>query len=145
MTFTNLNASDLNGTLYWVKQPQASSSSYPGGFNFAEGIQAVGSIYSLTNGVPLLNLPAGGVSVLQFGNPVQSFTNHFTLGGDNKVVSTDGLKVTITTSTGLFKGTATSLGDGSTVPVTGILLQKQNAAYGYFLKNGQSGAVYFGQ
>ena len=145
MTFTNLNASDLNGTLYWVKQPQASSSSYPGGFNFAEGIPAIGSVYSLTNGVPLLNLPAGGLSVLQLGNPVQSFTNHFTLGGDNKVVSIDGLKVTITTSTGLFKGTATSLGDGSTVPVTGILLQKQNAAYGYFLKNGQSGAVYLGQ
>jgi len=82
---------------------------------------------------------------LQLGNPVQSFTNHFTLGANNKISSADGLKVTITTSTGLFKGTAVSLGDGSTVPISGILLQKQNAAFGFFLKNGQSGGVYLGQ
>lgn len=145
MTFTNLNDSDMNGTLYWIKQPQAGSSSYPGGFNFAEGVRAIGSLYSFTNGTPLLNLPAGGVSILQLGNPVQSFTNHFTLGTDNKVTSADGLKVTITTSSGLFKGTSVSLGDGSVVPVTGVLLQKQNVAYGFFLKNGESGAVYLGQ
>gem|GEM_PF-426707 len=143
MTFTNLNDSDLNGTVYWVK-PAASSGSYPGGFNFTQGIHAIGSIYSFTNGVPLLNLPAGGASVLQLGNPVQSFTNHFTLGTDNKITSSDGLKVTVTTSTGLFKGTAVSLGDGTSVPITGVLLQKQNGAYGYFLKDGQSGALYLG-
>jgi sugar lactone lactonase YvrE len=145
MTFANLSDSDLSGTLYWIKPPQPSSSAYPGGFSFPAGIRAVGSIYSFRNGVPLLNLPAGGVSVLQLGNPVQSFTNHFTLGSDNKIISADGLQVTITTSTGLFKGTATSLGDGTTVPITGILLQKQNAAFGYFLNNSQSGGVYLGQ
>ena len=145
MTFTNLNNSDLSGVLYWVKQPQASSSVYPAGFNFPEGIQAVGSVYSFTNGVPLLNLPGGGISVLQMGNPVQNSTNHFTLGNDNKITSADGLKVTITTSSGLFKGTATSPGDGASVPITGVLLQKQNTAYGFFLKGGQSGGVYLGQ
>jgi len=145
MTFANLSDSDLSGTLYWIKPPQAASSVYPGGFNFPAGIRAVGSIYSFTNGVPVLNLPSGGVSVLQFGNPVQSFTNHFTLGSDNKITSADGLNVTITTSSGVFKGTAVSLGDGTTVPITGVLLQKQNAAFGYFLNNGQSGGVYLGQ
>jgi hypothetical protein len=144
MTFTNMNDSNLSGVLYWVKAAQ-SSSSYPGGFNFPEGIRAVGSVYAFTNGVPLLNLPAGGVSVLQLGNPTQSFTNHFILGSDNKITSVDGLNVTITTATGLFKGTAVSLGDGTIVPITGVLLQKQNAGYGYFLQNGQSGAFYFGQ
>jgi sugar lactone lactonase YvrE len=144
MTFANLNDSDLSGVLYWVKQPQGSGI-YPGGFNFPEGIRAVGSVYSFTNGLPLLNLAAGGVSVLQLGNPVQNSTNHFTLGNDNKITSADGLKVTITTSSGLFKGTAISPGDGSSVPVTGVLLQKQNAAYGFFLKNGQSGGVSLGQ
>jgi hypothetical protein len=144
MSFTNMSDSDLSGTLYWVKAAQ-SSTSYPGGFNFPAGIRAVGSIYKFTNGVPLLNLPADGVSVLQLGNPVQSFTNHFTLGSNNKITSADGLTVTITTASGLFKGTAVSLGDGTTVPITGVLLQKQNAAYGYFLNNGQSGAVSLGQ
>jgi len=145
MTFANLNESDLSGTVYWTKPPRASSAVYPGGFNFPAGIHAVGSIYSFTGGVPLLNLPAGGVSVLQLGNPVQSFTNHFTLGSDNKIISADGLKVTITTASGLFKGTAISLGDGTSVPIAGVLLPKQNAAFGYFLSNGQSGGVYLGQ
>jgi hypothetical protein len=145
MTFTNLNDSDLSGQLYWVKGPQTKAISYPGGFNFSEAIRAVGSIYSFTNGTPLLNLPAGGVSVLQLGNPVESFTNNFTLGNDNTITSPNGLSVTITTSTGLFKGTAVSLGDGSIVPITGVLLQKQNAAFGYFLRNSQSGGVYLGQ
>ena len=145
MAFANLSESDLNGTLYWIKPPQPSSSVYPGGFNFPAGIHAVGSIYSFTNGAPLLNLPTGGVSVLQLGNPVQSFTNHFTLGSDNKIISADGLAVTITTANGLFKGTATSLGDGTSVPISGVLLPKQNAAFGYFLNNGQSGGVFLGQ
>ena len=83
--------------------------------------------------------------MLQLGNPIQSFTNNFTLGNDNKITSANGLTVTITTTTGLFKGTAVSLGDGTVVPISGVLLQKQNAAFGYFLKNGQSGAVYLGQ
>jgi hypothetical protein len=140
MTFADLDNSDLSGELFWLAAPQASPG-YPAGFNFSEGIQAVGSIYSFTNGVPLLNLPAGGADVLQLGNPVQSYTNTFTLGTDNKITSADGLSATITTASGLFKGTATSLGNGTAVPINGILLQKQNAAYGYFLNNGQSGAV----
>jgi hypothetical protein len=145
MTFTNLNDSDLSGQVYWLKGPQTKATSYAGGFNFPGGIRAVGSVYSFTNGTPLLNLPAGGVSVLQLANPVQSFTNNFTLGNDNIVTSANGLAVTITTSTGLFKGTAVSLGDGTTVPITGVLLQKQNAAFGNFLRNGQTGGVYLGQ
>ena len=143
MTFTNLANSDLSGVLNWVAGPNASPG-YPAGFNFAGGIEAVGSIYSFTNGVPLLNLPAGGISVLQLGNPLQNYTNNFTLGADNKITSPNGLTMTITTSSGLFKGTATSLGNGTVVPINGVLLQKQNAAYGYFLNNGQSGAVSVG-
>ncbi|HWC60055.1 MAG TPA: hypothetical protein VHC44_10215, partial [Verrucomicrobiae bacterium] len=143
MTFTNLAHSDFNGLLYWLAAPNASPG-YPAGFNFNEGIDAVGSIYSFTNGVPLLNVPTGGISVLQLGNPVQSSTNHFTLGTDNKVTSADGLTMTVTTSSGLFKGTAPSPVDGATVPINGVLLQKQNAAYGSFLNSGQSGAVSVG-
>jgi hypothetical protein len=140
MTFANLDNSDLSGEIFWLAAPQASPG-YPSGFNFNEGIQAVGSIYSFTNGMPLLNLPTGGVDVLQLGNPVQNYTNTFTLGSDNKITSADGLNLVITTTSGLFKGTANSLGNGTSVPINGILLQKQNAAYGYFLNNGQSGAV----
>ncbi len=142
---TNLVNTDMSGQLYWFRLPQSGGKvMYPNGFNFPEGIAAVGSVISFTSGVPLLNLPSGGVAVLQLGNPVQSFTNNFTLGANNKVTSPDGLSVTITTTSGLFKGTAKSLGNGTSVPINGVLLQKQNSAYGTFLSNGQSGSVYLG-
>jgi sugar lactone lactonase YvrE len=138
---TNQSDSDLTGLLNWIKLPQ--SGGYPAGFAFTDGITPVGSIYTFTNGVPLLNLPSGGVTILQQGNPVQNSTNNLTLGTDNKLISANGLKAAIATSSGLFKGTAT-LGNGSSVPINGVLLQKQNAAYGFFLSNGQSGSVYLG-
>lgn len=144
MTFTNLAQTDLNGTLYWCRLPQAGAAMYPGGFTLTN-IDAVGSLYSFTNGAALLNLPAGGVAILQHGNPVQSFTNNFTLGSNNKATSTNGLSLTITTKTGLFKGTARDPQSGSSISVNGVLLQKQNGAYGAFLQGGQSGAVYLGQ
>jgi hypothetical protein len=144
MTFEDESDSDLDGLLNWFRLPQATAKLYPAGFNFADGIQAVGSALSLTNGVPLLNLPSGGLAILQQGNPVQSFTNHFTLSTVNKVTSTDGLSVTITTASGLFKGNAHNPGDGSSIPINGVILQKQNTAYGTFLGTDQSGAVYLG-
>ena len=145
MTFvTNQINADVTGTLNWFRLPQPAAAAYPAGFNFPGGISAVGSVYSFTNGTPLLNLPSGGVSILQLGNPLQSFTNNFTLGTDNKITSANGLSATIATSSGLFKGTAISLGNGTSVPITGVLLPKQNSGYGFFLSNGQSGSVYLG-
>ncbi len=144
LRFTNLANSDISGSLNWMRQPQSTSKLYPGGFNFPGGVQAFGSVYSFTNGIPLLNLPAGGVSILQQGNLPESFTNHFTLGSNNKIVSADGLSVTITTKTGLFKGTARDPNNGKSVSINGVLLQKQNSAYGTFLGTSQSGPVYLG-
>jgi hypothetical protein len=140
---TNDSNSDLGGLINWIRQPGGKI--YPDGFNFTNGIQAIGSLYSFTNGVPLLNLPAGGAVVLQEGNLPQSFTNHFNLSAANKATSTDGLKLTITTKTGLFKGTASDPNGGGSVPINGVLLQKQNAGFGTFLDASQSGAVYLGQ
>jgi len=145
MTFvTNQPNADVSGTLYWFRHAQPTAKVYPAGFDFPEGISAVGSLFAVTNGTPLLNLPSGGVSVLQLGNPLQSYTNNFTLGADNKITSANGLKATITTASGLFKGTAISLGNGTSVPINGVLLPKQNSGFGFFLSNGQSGAVYLG-
>jgi hypothetical protein len=143
LTFTNESNSDLGGLLYWVKQPQAGRL-YQNGFVFPDGIEAVGCRYAFTNGAPLLNLPAGGVAILQQGNLSQSFTNNFVLGANNKVTSTNGLSMTITTKSGLFKGTAQNPAGGDAVRISGILLPKQNAGYGFFLGTNQSGAVYFG-
>ncbi|HXT12950.1 MAG TPA: Ig-like domain-containing protein [Candidatus Angelobacter sp.] len=145
MTFvSNDPESDLSGSLTWLRLAQSGKSIYPAGFSLTN-LQAVGSLYSFTSGVPLLNLPVGGVAVLQQGNPVQSFTNNFTLGNDNKVTSSDGLNVKITTKSGLFKGTARDPNTGNPVTINGVLLPKQNGAFGTFIQNGQSGGVYLGQ
>lgn len=142
MTFTNEPATDLNGTVYWLRLPQAAGNLYPNGFAFPNGIQAIGSLYSFTNGVPLLNLPSGGSMILQQGGLAQSFTNAFTLGSNNQIV---GVNVKITTKSGVFQGTAVDPNSGASIPVSGVLLQKQNGGYGFFLGNAQSGAVYLGQ
>ena len=145
LTFTtNLANTDISGSLNWMVQPQQKAKLYPGGFSFPNTIQVLGSVYSFTNGLPLLNLPAGGASILQQGNLPESFTNHFTLGSNNKTASSDGLSVTITTKTGLFKGTARDPNNGKSVLINGVLLQKQNSAYGTFLGTDQSGPVYLG-
>jgi len=144
LTFTDLANSDVSGTLNWIRQPQSTSKLYPGGFNFPNGVQAIGSVYSFSSGTPLLNLPAGGVSILQQGNLPETFTNHFTLGSDNKVTSPDGLSVKITTKTGLFKGTVHDPTSGKSISISGVVMQKQNSAYGSFLNTDQSGSVYLG-
>jgi uncharacterized repeat protein (TIGR02543 family) len=102
LTFTNEPDSDLSGLINWVRLPQATAKLYPAGFDFSNGIQAIGSQYSFTNKTPLLNLPSGGNVILQQGGLAQSFTNDFTLGTDNKVSGANGLSVTITTKSGLF-------------------------------------------
>lgn len=145
LNFTNGANSDLGGTVYWLRQPQTKAKLYPKGFSFPDGVEVVGSLYSFTNGTPLLNLPSGGTAVLQQGNLPQSFTNHFSLGSDNKPTSSDGLSLKLTTASGLFSGSARNSDNGKSVPINGVLLQKQNSAFGLFLGTGQSGAVYLGQ
>lgn len=145
LNFTNGANSDLGGTVYWLRQPQTKAKLYPNGFSFPDGVEVVGSLYSFTNGTPLLNLPSGGTAVLQQGNLPQSFTNHFSLGSDNKPTSSDGLSLKLTTASGLFSGSARNSDNGKSVPINGVLLQKQNSAFGLFLGTGQSGAVYLGQ
>lgn len=146
LTFTTNDVnSDLNGVLNWVKQPQPAGKIYPGGFNFTNGIQVVGSQYSFNNGTPLLNLPAGGTVILQQGNPPRNFTNNFTFAANNKITSPDGLSLKITTSSGIFSGAARDPVGGGSVTINGVLLQKQNTAFGLFLGSDQSGAVSIGQ
>jgi len=78
---------------------------------------------------------------LQDGGLPQAISDPFTLGANNVVAGSDKLSVTITTTTGLFKGAATN-SLGATVSFTGAVFQKQTNGFGQFLNANQTGSVY---
>jgi hypothetical protein len=139
LTFSNQPDTDITGTVNWFKLPQPAAKFYPGGFT--NSVEATGSIYQFTNGVPLLNW-AGGVGFASFDNEDGSlppgFSDQITLSTANKITSTNALTATITTSSGLFKVTATDPNTGKAVTANGVLLQKQNIGLGFFAHTNQT-------
>jgi hypothetical protein len=141
LSITDMPESDIEGTVTWFKFPQPKTKYYPLGFTNQAGVAA--SHYLFTNNVPLLNFGAGQVW-LSAGNLSQVFTNFVTLETNNKVIGTNKFTLTITTSSGLFKGTALSPDTGKPISFNGVILQKQNYGEGFFLGTNETGLVFFG-
>ena len=145
LQFTNQTDSDLGGQLLWLKVGQASppgSPYYPLGFT--NEVAVTGSNYRPpTPGTRALNMTAGTV-VLSGGGLHEPLTNSITLALNNRATAAPASKfsLTITPSTGLFKGSALNPETGKTVPFQGILFRKANIGVGYFLGADQSGEVY---
>jgi hypothetical protein len=139
---TNQPASDLSGVVNWIKLPQTAKY-YGGGFDFSEGIQAVGSRYKVTSGVPLVNWTDGQI-ILQGGNLTDSITNGLSISANNAISGTNKLSLAFTPTTGLFQGSVLNPVTGKSVAVKGALLQKQSLGYGYFLGTNQTGGVFLG-
>jgi hypothetical protein len=143
LTFSNQPSLDIDGLVDWFKLPQPIAKLYPLGF--AIQTEVVGSSYHFSVGVPVLNLAAGQVWC-ENGNLTESFTNQITLDAASKVTnhSSNRLALTITTTSGLFKGSVMNPQTSSAIPFTGVVLQKPNFGSGYFLGTNQSGRIYFG-
>ena len=141
LTFTNEADSDLGGAVDWNKLPQPGSKLYPSGFSFTNDLEVLGSLYQFTSGAPVLNLPNGGVVLLEGGNLAQSVTNGFALDASNKVTGTNKLSLKITTASGLFQGSVLNPASGKPIAVSGAVLQKQNAGFGTFAGTNQTGSV----
>jgi len=140
LVFSNEPASDLGGAVGWFKLPQPFTGSYTSGFTIQS--EAAGSLYKFTNGFPVIPLNQGmGELVLENGTLAQSFTNSFSLDSANKVTSPDKLTLTITTGSGLFRGTAYDPATGKAISFNGALLQKQNRGAGYFRQADLTGRV----
>lgn len=140
LTFTNDGAVALGGRLNWLRSPQPRALYYTNGFALQP--QAVGSAYTFTNGVPILNFSVGQLW-FSGGNLPAAFTNQIRLGPRDQVTSTNKtLRLTWTTSSGLFSG---SVGDpyaeGTRLSFKGAVLQQQDFAGGYFLGTNQTGRV----
>ncbi len=140
ITFSNQPETDLIGGINWTKPAQAKAKFYAGGFT--NSVNMLGSLY--TNAAPVLNFESGMV-LLQGGNLTNSIQNSVTLGADNKVTnnSPNPLTLTITPTTGAFKGTALNPATGKSQAFTGVVIQKMNEGEGFFLGTTNSGSVLF--
>lgn len=143
LTFdTNQPDTDLSGFGSWIKAPQPASKFYPEGFTLGP-IAAIGSKYSFTAGVPLVNWTDGQI-LLENGNLLPGITNALSIDTNNKITGTNKLAVAFTTATGAFHGSVINPDTGKPIAVNGVLLQKQNVGFGYFLGTNQTGRVTLG-
>jgi uncharacterized repeat protein (TIGR02543 family) len=138
LTFTNESSSDINGLLNWFRPAQSSAALYKAGFT--NGVEAFGSAYSLPKDATVLDLTEGYV-LLTNGGLTQSISNEFNLEANNVVKGSNKLSLTLTTTSGLFKGTTTNA-LGATISFTGAVFQKQTNGFGQFLNADQTGGVY---
>ena len=139
LTFSN---GVIDGTVDWFKPSQPGGKLYPAGFT--NGTEAAGSVYLFTNGVPVLDMSTGQLWLAN-GNLAGSFTNAIALDSASKVTSTNvSLKMTVSTSTGSFKGSVVNPASGKSISFTGVVLQKQNFGGGFFVGTNQTGRVFLG-
>ena len=149
LTFRDVpNVSDLDGSLHWVKNPNAANKSYPAGFSVAPAL--VGAIYTPP--------PTGQRALSQLAN--QPYNTRLTLagsllpvGGLTKTLSwlstnalayygPEALTGTTTSSTGILTGSYSDPATKLTVPFAGAVLQKQGLAGGNFLLNNKAGYLF---
>ncbi len=142
LNFENPNGEDLSGSVSWIKPANAKAKYYPAGFNLT--VPANGSAYnSLAS--PLLNF-SSGVVTFSGGNLTENIVCAVTLETNNKVIdlSSNGLKLSLKSPQGLFKGSVVDPATGKPIRFNGVLLQEQNFGAGFFLGTDLSGQVLFG-
>jgi len=147
MTFITNDVSDLSGDFNWIKPTQPKAKIYTPAFQIET--TAVGSQYvPPVQGAQVLNV-TNAILTLVNSNAGPVITNHVILSAKNKVtndptLSTNKLTFSLTVSSGLFSGKVADPQNGLPYQFKGVLFQKQNAGFGYFLNPTQSAPVYFG-
>jgi uncharacterized repeat protein (TIGR02543 family) len=131
MTFTNQAASDLNGTVVWIKQANAAATAHPAGFT--NDTKAVGSLYAVaTASGKALDLTDAEVG-FSGGELAADFSNAVSVNAGSQVVnlSANELTLTISKPKGTFTGQVREPGTGVLRVFGGVVLQKQNAGFGF--------------
>src|SRR5262249_31340468 len=130
--FAHKTSSDLDGQLIWTKP--GGSTVYPDGFT--SQIWVTGSTYTPPpTGNRAVNISNG---YLKLKGPGWDAATAFKLDANNKVTGA-GLSMTISPTSGWYKGSVVSPWNGQTVSFQGVLSQKANLGAGFFLDGGQSG------
>lgn len=141
VVFGESNETSFTGEFNWVKPAEASARLNPDGFAVRRELR--GSSYIVPEGPAdsVLDFTAGRVTFVG-GNLAENFFNEISL-ASNKVtnLSTNQLKLSINRKTGLFSGKVATPDGEYTIPFKGVVYQKQNLGWGFFLGPDQSGRV----
>lgn len=134
----------LNGDVTWVR-PEMSGSYYPAGFAIVSSTW--GSYYAKPpKGTKILNIDDG---LIEFngGNLLEGITNQVVVEINNRVtnLSANGLKMSFSTSNGLFSGKVQHPVSFEWIKFNGVVLQDYGVAAGFFLDWNQSGEVWLQQ
>ncbi len=105
-------------------------------------MQSFVSKYQSTAQAPVLEYNVGQ-GIFQNGNPSESITNEFSIDSNGRISGPNNLNLTIAGSVS-FKGSARNPLTGKVISFSGVVLQQQQFARGFFLDGDQSGSVYFG-
>jgi hypothetical protein len=142
VTFENRPTDDLHGLLNWHKLPTATGAYYRNGFN--EQTTFLGSKYVAPVGSTnrVLRLTNGQLT-LSGGNLPDEYINSFVLGLANKITNNgpNVMTLTLTPTTGLFKGSLTPTAGSKPVSFAGAVLQKGTNGFGYALGTNQTSSV----
>jgi hypothetical protein len=146
VAFTNIvGVSDLDGTLTWAKPSQLPGKFYPAGFTNTVTLEGARYVAPLP-GKPALDVTNAACNLLitlGSGNLSSVLSNSVRLDAANKVslCVTNGFKLTIVPTTGLFSGSFLNPATHKTTKFSGALSQEQNIGAGLFLGTNQTGFV----
>jgi hypothetical protein len=129
----NPPGNDSGGDVVWIKPALKSAKFYPAGFTNEVPATAALNV-SPAQGTRQLHLSYGGLS--------QAADFSVQIGPNNKVtnLSANKLSLSVSSSTGVFKGSAAVPGAGKTISFQGALL-KGGEGEGFFMNGSQSGQV----
>lgn len=145
LSFINELDSDIRGeNVTWAKLPSALDRFYPNGFTNSGTV--IGSLYSPPlRGMTIFNSPnpVSGSLEISGGNLSAPITNTFLLSTNNKltVTSTNKTTLSISSSSGLLKGSFTHPDTRKAASIKGAILQKSMWGGGVFLGTNQSGSL----
>jgi hypothetical protein len=146
LAFRATSVSDIDGSLYWSRPAGAQAAAFSSGFTVTAS--TVGSRYvQPTAGQPVVPVaPSANNAQLVLGDgglgvPVSQAA---TLNLDNSVVISapelDHLSLRVNAATGRFSGQFIHPQTGAATRIRGVILQKQQAGFGFFA--GSSGGGY---
>jgi hypothetical protein len=144
VTLTNSPLRGATGTIAWIKPAVDGDVFYPAGFT--QTMELLGSGYVAPASGQRALMLTNGVVVLAGGNLPAPVTNRVVLATNNLMTvlaPVNGLQLTLTPKTGLFKGSfAHPAKPGVPTAFSGALLQNQNVGAGFFAGTNLSGAIW---
>jgi len=143
MQFAPEPYTDLSGNLTWTKTQSPAAKFYPGGFT--NQVEALGAAWlTASPAARFFGAKERAGSLIFSGGGLPLFTNSFTLGRNNKLLSPspNRLTLSISSASGLFKGAALNPDTGRLFPFQGVLMERNGFGAGFFLGPNLSGQVY---